>query len=87
MTQQENRPHTGERPSIPDASYHDPRPPVTWADLQRIERAALPLLLLIGGPDDDRDDLPPQALALATLRALWAVLRDVANRRRDHDPS
>jgi hypothetical protein len=58
------------------------RPPVTWDELRRVERAALPLLILIGGPDDERDSLPPQSLACAILRVLYGVLRDLADRRR-----
>jgi len=81
MPKTENRPHTGERSSIPAASYHDPRPAViTWSDLQRIERAAIPLLILTGGDDADRPEVPDQAFCRACLRILWRNLSAVAKR-------
>ena len=79
MPKQENRPHDGSRSPIPNASYHDPRPSVTWADLRKIEMAFMPLLILIGG-EEERDPEPPQALVRLNLRMIWRELAALARR-------
>lgn len=53
---------------------------ISWDDLKRIERATLPLLLMIGGDDDDRPDVPPQAMARVLLSHLFRELRNLAAR-------
>lgn len=54
---------------------------ITWRDIDRIERAVMPLLILFGrGEEEERDPVPPQALVRLILRLLWAELVALSRR-------
>lgn len=53
---------------------------ISWDDLRKIEMAFMPLLILSGGDEEERDPEPPQALIRANLRILWTALQALARR-------
>lgn len=81
MENAKDRPHDGSRSQNSSASYQKPGPAsISWDDLRRLEMRFMPLLILSGGDDDDRDDVPPQALVRLNLRMIWRELRSLADR-------
>lgn len=79
MRETKDQPRDGDRSHIKSASYD-----ITWRDLDRIERAVMPLLILFGRGEDDeeRDPVPPQALVRGILRLLWGELAALSDRVR-----
>jgi len=54
---------------------------ITWRDLDRIERAVLPLLIMCGRSEgEERDHVPPQSLVRVILRLLWGELTALSRR-------
>lgn len=53
---------------------------ITWKDLRKIEMAFMPLMILSGGDEEERDPEPPQALVRLNLRMVWRELRALADR-------
>ena len=56
------------------------RKSISWDDVHRIERAALPLLILAGGEEEDRPEIPNQKFVRVSLRMLWTELAELARR-------
>lgn len=68
---------------LSDAERQTPTPTpagITWQDLRKIEMAALPLLILSGGDESERDPEPPQALVRLQLRMVWRELSALSRR-------
>lgn len=64
-----------------NTSYNEPgSSSISWDDLRKIELAFLPLLILSGGDEEDRDPEPPQALVRLNLRMVWRELAALARR-------
>jgi len=66
-----------------DAKRQSPDRPesaITWEDLRKIEMAFLPLMILSGGDESERDPEPPQALVRLNLRMVWRELAALARR-------
>jgi hypothetical protein len=53
---------------------------ITWDDLRKIEMAVMPLMILAGGDEEERDPEPPQSLVRLHLRVVWKELAALARR-------
>jgi hypothetical protein len=81
MENAKDRPHDGSRSQNPTPQYHTPvAASISWDDLRKIEMAFMPLLILSGGDEEERDPEPPQALVRLHLRMVWRELSALARR-------